>query len=238
VSGTFSITRAVWDHAAFRDEPFTQREAWMWLISEAEWKPRERRIGRRTVSLERGQLAHSVRFMAERWQWTKSRADRFLDMLENRDMLRRESGTLGQVITICNYNEYQFAPSNIGTVAGHSAGQQRDSSGTNHNKINQVNQEEAKASSAKKRGTRLPDDWRLPQAWGTWAIEEGMDELAVRRQSERFADYWRSVPGQRGVKLDWQATWRNWIRKSLDDGRTGKSSEDDWTPFGRMPWVG
>jgi hypothetical protein len=36
-------------------------------------------------------------------------------------------------------------------------------------------------------------------------------------QFVRFRDYWTAQPGQRGVKADWDATYRNWIRKAADD---------------------
>lgn len=79
--------------------------------------------------------------------------------------------------------------------------------------------EEANASS-KKRGSRLHADWHLPKAWGEWAVSSGgMSEDDVRREADRFRDYWLGVPGQRGVKLDWLATWRNWISKAVDDRR-------------------
>ena len=79
--------------------------------------------------------------------------------------------------------------------------------------------EEANASS-KKRGSRLPADWQLPKAWGEWAVSSGgMADDDVRREADRFRDYWLGVPGQRGVKLDWLATWRNWISKAVDDRR-------------------
>jgi hypothetical protein len=29
---------------------------------------------------------------------------------------------------------------------------------------------------------------------------------------ESFTDYWVSVAGSKGVKLDWDATWRTWVR--------------------------
>ena len=32
-------------------------------------------------------------------------------------------------------------------------------------------------------------------------------------------DYWTAAPGQRGVKLDWNATWRNWMRRAADQSR-------------------
>lgn len=76
--------------------------------------------------------------------------------------------------------------------------------------------EKEKAAPSPKRGSRLPDDWLLPREWGEWAVTEGMDELSVRREAEKFRDYWHSLPGQRGVKLDWLATWRNWIRKAME----------------------
>ena len=31
---------------------------------------------------------------------------------------------------------------------------------------------------------------------------------------EKFKDYWFSQAGAKGVKLDWQATWRNWCRSA------------------------
>jgi hypothetical protein len=32
-----------------------------------------------------------------------------------------------------------------------------------------------------------------------------------------FVDYWIAQPGQRGVKVDWEATWRNWMRRKQGD---------------------
>ncbi|WP_425412328.1 helix-turn-helix domain-containing protein [Leisingera methylohalidivorans] len=71
-----------------------------------------------------------------------------------------------------------------------------------------------KPGKARSRGTRLPDDWVLPRGWREWAISEGWAENTIRLEAEKFQDYWRSAPGQKGVKLDWQATWRNWMRNS------------------------
>lgn len=29
-----------------------------------------------------------------------------------------------------------------------------------------------------------------------------------------FRDYWVAIPGARGIKLDWVATWKNWCRRA------------------------
>ena len=64
-----------------------------------------------------------------------------------------------------------------------------------------------------KRGSRLPQDWFLTKAMGDWATQERPD-LDVRQVAEQFKDYWVAQAGQKGVKLDWDATWRNWIRNT------------------------
>jgi len=105
--GVFALDRGWFNHPTFADEPFTEREAWAWLIAEAAWKPRRRRIGSRLIELDRGQLAGSVRFLAERWKWSKSRVDRFLNRLKIETMIGTDSGTGILVVSVCNFNKYQ-----------------------------------------------------------------------------------------------------------------------------------
>ena len=64
VSGTVNISRDIWHDTAFKAQPFTEREAFVWMIMEASYKARDRRVGNVSVRLERGQLASSIRFMA------------------------------------------------------------------------------------------------------------------------------------------------------------------------------
>lgn len=81
--------------------------------------------------------------------------------------------------------------------------------------------EEANASSARKRGSRLSDTW-VPDE--VFASREGLSAETIRREAASFRDYWRGVPGQRGVKVDWDATWRNWVRKAASAKQpSGKS---------------
>jgi hypothetical protein len=114
----------------FAAEPFTEREAWAWLIAEAAFKAHRRRVGGFQVDLKRGQLAASVRFLAEKWRWHRNKVDRFLERLKIGTMIGTETGTGITVITICNYDKYQRVslPSETGeeTATGTAAGQQRD----------------------------------------------------------------------------------------------------------------
>ncbi len=77
---------------------------------------------------------------------------------------------------------------------------------------------EANASQKKTRGTRLSADWFLPIEWGEWALSQGLGHEAIRSEADKFKDYWMARAGPNGVKLDWAATWRNWIRAAKEKG--------------------
>jgi hypothetical protein len=49
--------------------------------------------------------------------------------------------------------------------------------------------------------------------------ELGLTEDEIRHEHKKFTDYWRGAAGQRGRKNDWNATFRNWLRKAADDKR-------------------
>ena len=81
---------------------------------------------------------------------------------------------------------------------------------------------ENKNSKKEPRGIRLKkflDDYGEDKAgkeFGDWARKEGFEVSKINFEMQKFCDYWNAQPGQRGVKLDWPATWRNWIRKVLE----------------------
>lgn len=61
------------------------------------------------------------------------------------------------------------------------------------------------------RGTRLSEDWELSEEQKQFCKQERPD-LDPIKVSAGFKDYWISVAGAKGVKKDWDATWRNWVR--------------------------
>ena len=83
-----------------------------------------------------------------------------------------------------------------------------------------LEQPPAKAGGEKRaRATRIPEPFIVTAEMWAWCHEKGFDLPWAREQTERFVDYWRGIPGQRGTKLDWPGTWRNWLRRSWDDRR-------------------
>lgn len=122
---------------------------------------------------------------------------------------------------------------------------------TNHTEPDTEVKEEANASSKKaaskkvsekRQSTRIPADWTLPKSWGEWAVSaEGFSPADVRREADKFFDYWTAAPTSKACKSDWQATWRGWIRKAADDRRKhhpARQSTGDFGAFGRIREVG
>jgi uncharacterized protein YdaU (DUF1376 family) len=61
------------------------------------------------------------------------------------------------------------------------------------------------------KGTRWQKGFALPDEWVEFCKKERSD-LEPSKVFESFTDYWVSVAGAKGVKADWFATWRNWVR--------------------------
>lgn len=62
-----------------------------------------------------------------------------------------------------------------------------------------------------KKSTRLPPLWVATTEYLEFCKTERPD-LNANEVAASFKDYWISVPGAKGNKLDWFATWRNWVR--------------------------
>jgi hypothetical protein len=62
-------------------------------------------------------------------------------------------------------------------------------------------------------GKRLASDFSFPKEWEEFCKTE-RPELSPVKTFDQFKDYWIAQAGQKGVKLDWFATWRNWVRNT------------------------
>lgn len=74
------------------------------------------------------------------------------------------------------------------------------------------------ARPTRKAGSRLPDGWVPDLADAGYASGLGLAKGQIDRIALDFRDYWSSKAGNAGVKLDWSATWRVWVRREIDRG--------------------
>ncbi|CAK00999.1 hypothetical protein [Bartonella tribocorum] len=83
--------------------------------------------------------------------------------------------------------------------------------------------EKAKRSKAN-RGCRLPDDFEPDY---DFALAEGLPPERIKVEIAKFRDYWHSKAGANATKIDWQATWRNWVRKAIEDLEKTKNTNNN-----------
>lgn len=75
--------------------------------------------------------------------------------------------------------------------------------------------------------TRLPEDW-MPSDDDVKFCRTTRPDLDPFAIADGFRDYWIAVPGVKGKKASWSATWRNWIRNQRQAaGSTRYESEKD-----------
>lgn len=67
----------------------------------------------------------------------------------------------------------------------------------------------------RKTGMRLPDPFVVTDDMKAW-FAQNCSHVNARMEHDKFLDYWRAKPGKDGRKLDWVATWRNWMRTAED----------------------
>jgi hypothetical protein len=144
--GFIMLPRSLLDEPMLQDPVYFR--AYVWLLQEAAWKPRNQEVpnGRSTavVRLDRGQLTHSLTYMAQAWNVTVKRVRTILDRLEtaswiaiqrgtqslkNGSQKGTQTGTLQTVITICNYDASQKYNEDKGTQTGTQTGTQSAKNG-------------------------------------------------------------------------------------------------------------
>jgi replication protein O len=75
------------------------------------------------------------------------------------------------------------------------------------------------------RATRIPEDFAPSSAHRSLAHEKGVD---LDEELERFRDHFRAKAGRDATKLDWDAAFRNWIRKAGEwKGNNGNRGTSD-----------
>ena len=110
MSGWIKLYRQITESDIWNDEenePFDRRSAWVDLLLMANHKDRQTCFDGKAITVKRGQKITSVRKLSERWRWSVNRTYRYLKLLENLEMINRESDSRRTLITIVNYEVYQ-----------------------------------------------------------------------------------------------------------------------------------
>lgn len=101
------IYRSILDDELYFAEKFTKLQAWLDLLLMAEYKPKAIFVRRIKVEIGRGQLAISIRELAERWKWGVNKVQSFLKELEASGKVELLKSHTINIVEICKYEYYQ-----------------------------------------------------------------------------------------------------------------------------------
>ncbi len=76
------------------------------------------------------------------------------------------------------------------------------------------------------KGTRLAENWKPSPATIEWTRENSIG-VDVTAEWSKFVDFWLAKPGAAGRKVNWDATWRNWVRRAAEQRSSRTRSVKD-----------
>jgi hypothetical protein len=79
-----------------------------------------------------------------------------------------------------------------------------------------------------RRATRIPDDFCVTDEHREFSRKHGLPR--PDDHIEAFHDYWRAEAGSKGCKLDWDATFRNWLRREIKGPRRSPAKVPEPSP--------
>ena len=138
------ISRRLFEHPFWCEERvFSRFEAWLDIVQSARFEDTKQLIGNRFIEVKRGQMLVSLRFLAGRWQWSTKKVNSFLDLLiQDKMIIKKTQKETGQtVITICNYDKYNFISQELETEKKQQGNTKETPWKQQGNKINKDNKE-------------------------------------------------------------------------------------------------
>lgn len=219
LSNYIPINRKLFTHPLWTEKrSYSKFEAWLDLVQAARFENTEATMlsAGKLVKWNRGELPVSLRFLAERWDWSKNKVDDFIRMLEQEKMIakRTATGTSQTIISLCNYDSYNSA----GKLSGQENGQRGDSEGTAGGQPGDETNKENNSKKGNNEGADAP-----PKQVGK--LEEKRDAMTLREQQfynelvpyvsvygkdmvRAFFDYWREPnKSKTKMKFELEDTW-------------------------------
>lgn len=73
--------------------------------------------------------------------------------------------------------------------------------------------EEEKKERARKRATRLPEDFQIPEDWISYGLQGGLSKAEIDLLFEEMKTWSLTKPSPQGKSLDWKRTFQTWCRR-------------------------
>jgi hypothetical protein len=93
----------------------------------------------------------------------------------------------------------------------------------------------ARRKRAARPATYIPDDFAVTAEMIQWALRE-VPTVDWRYQTKKFIDHWRQTSGSNARKSDWEAAWRNWLRRADEEAPSNNGHRQQKPSDHRREW--
>lgn len=197
MAGWISLHRSIEKHWLYEEErKFSRFEAWVDLLLMVNHSDNKTMIDGKLVTVKRGQRITSLRKLGDRWNWSLTKVDAFLKLLEEDKMIVLKKDTKKTLVTIVNYDIYQnndlekrHRKDSEKTVKEHRKDSEKTQKKTNNNvnKDNNVNNDN-KAISSNNNG-----DFRTVVSMYQENIELNPAPVTFQKIQQDFSDYGKDI---------------------------------------------
>ena len=109
MEGWICIHRKIREHWIWKSkEPFDKRSAWLDLLMMVNHKKEKVEFDKKFIEVERGQKITSLEKLSTSWKWSRHKVSNFLNKLEQDGMLVQVRDRKKTLVSIENYNKYQY----------------------------------------------------------------------------------------------------------------------------------
>lgn len=239
MSGWVKLHRELLNKAVWQNLTGDQRSVLITLLLIVNYEAKNWLWKGECYSCSPGQIVTSLPHLAQQAKTSIQTVRSALANMQKLGFLTDESTATGRLITLTNWELYQSGedtptdyPTDKQQGTQQTANRLPTDNPTATKEINKLRKEEGRS-----RGCRLSKDWQPSEDLFQWAKNE-RPELDINKVVERFRDYFCAAPGQKGIKADWDATFRNWVRnergasKPLATGLAGSQMVPDQQRLG------
>ena len=106
--GWISIHRELQEHWLWQEKrEFSKLEAWFDILLTVNHSEQKVMIKNTLYEVKRGESIKCLDTWGKRWNWSKSKVRRFLELLKKDEMIRTVNETKTTRIIVCKYDSYQ-----------------------------------------------------------------------------------------------------------------------------------
>lgn len=232
---------------------FSLSEAWLDLIQMARFDAEPTHIllpNGRQITIERGEIHASLRFLSLRWGWSVEKTLRYINKHMEKQEIERRTEQGESILRLCNYDSYNPL-SNTDQNTDPNSDQNTDQTPTiTNNKKDKKVKKEKENKESPNGDEKVSFDFFWEQYHEVTGIEKTdkaaaekhwnkLKEPEKKKAIDRIPDYWAYVSGRKGKdgKVFVKKARTYLADKNFDDDY-GKSGSTSSVRLGPKEWIG